>query len=74
MADEQDRLADALEKLGWSSQQLARHLGIRENTVRGWLSGRRSVPPNVLDWIERKAAAFATVPDLPEGWHPRGDC
>jgi ribosome-binding protein aMBF1 (putative translation factor) len=62
----------ALDTLGWSSQQLARHLGIRETTIRQWQNGRRHVPTNVLNWLEDRAKRLSDAPDLPEGWQ-RGE-
>jgi hypothetical protein len=72
--DDRDRLAQAMATLGWSSRGLATRLQVAETTIRNWLTGRRGVPQNVLTWIEAKAAALSQVPDLPEGWHPGGDC
>ena len=68
MASLRDRIEKALDTLGWSSQQLARHLGIRETAVRQWQNGRREVPAAVLDWLEDRARRLSNAPDLPEGW------
>ena len=68
VASLRDRMEKALDTLGWSSQQLARHLSIRETAVRQWQNGRRDVPANVLDWLEDRAKRLAHAPDLPAGW------
>ena len=68
MPSDQDRLAELLREVGWSTMELARRLGIRETTPRSWLAGRRGVPPAVLDWLRQVADAQAAAPRLPEGW------
>jgi DNA-binding transcriptional regulator YiaG len=63
-----DELSELLREVGWPAAELARRLSIREDTVRGWLNGRREVPPNVGRWLEQIRDGIATAPALPDGW------
>jgi len=62
------RLAEALRQIGWSQAELARRLGITDTTVRSWLSGRRTPPDEVIDWVKDRASRADTGPPLPKGW------
>jgi len=63
-----DEMAALLLKLGWASRELARRLDVRAQTVAGWTSGRRGIPPNLADWLELRARLEDDAPPLPDGW------
>lgn len=54
-----ERLSRAVTTLRWGSSQTAGELGVRNDTVGKWLTGRSQVPPAVLAWIEALAAVHA---------------
>lgn len=56
---DRQRLTGALTVLRWGSSQTAGELGVRNDTVAKWLTGRSQIPPAVLAWIEGLAAAHA---------------
>jgi hypothetical protein len=64
------RLAELLTKLGWSAGVLAKRLGITDRSGRDWVSGRRPVPPEVVEWLEERAKWADKGPALPKGWQP----
>lgn len=65
-----DRLRDVLSLLRWSQRGLAEALTCDDRLVRRWASGDATVPPDVIEWLERLAAAHAALP-APTGWRRR---
>ena len=64
------RLRDCLALLRWSQRGLAEALGCDDRLVRRWASGDGSVPPDVVEWLER-AAAFHIANPAPAEWKRR---
>jgi plasmid maintenance system antidote protein VapI len=64
-----NELSEVLATIGWTAGELQRRLGIRGDTVRQWLSGRRPIPDNVATWLIRLRDKISDDP-LPEGWVP----
>ena len=60
-----------LRQIGWTREELQRRLGVRADTIRGWLSNRRPIPENVADWLRIWRDLADQAPGLPEGWHGR---
>ncbi len=56
------RLARAMAAVGWGATSLAQHLDCSEGAVRGWYTGRFSVPEEALDWVEQVVAFIAANP------------
>jgi DNA-binding transcriptional regulator YiaG len=44
-------LNEALEKLDWDGNDLARRLGLHQNTVSLWSSGKRPVPGYAEEYL-----------------------
>jgi hypothetical protein len=63
-----------LKQIGWTPQVVAGRLGVRTTTIYDWLTGRRSIPPNLGDWLRQVAHAIDQAPALPDGWRSGGDC
>jgi hypothetical protein len=63
-----DEMGETLRQIGWPTAELARRLSVREDTVRGWLKGRRPVPPNLERWLLAVRDNLANAPALPDGW------
>lgn len=51
----QSRLEDAVQRLGWTQVALAKKLCIAQGTLSHYLSGRRTVPLDVMYEVERLA-------------------
>jgi transcriptional regulator with XRE-family HTH domain len=51
-----------LDQLHWSQRGLADILGWAEGTVRGWMRGNQEAPPEVDEWLERRAMAMEADP------------
>jgi transcriptional regulator with XRE-family HTH domain len=60
-------LPTLLLRVGWRAPEMARRLGVREDTVRGWERGKRECPVVVLEWLERIGDAVEDV-GMPSGW------
>ena len=54
--------------IGWSDAELSRRLSVRPGAVRDWRTGRREVPPNLLEWLRMYAEAIDRLPPLPKDW------
>jgi plasmid maintenance system antidote protein VapI len=63
-----DELNRTLAQIGWSQHELARRLEVRPDTVRGWVTGRRTVPDNLAEWLRQHRDKQTEVPPLPDGW------
>jgi plasmid maintenance system antidote protein VapI len=61
-----------LKHIGWSPAELARRLGVRDDSVRHWLNGRRAIPENLATWLVQVRDAQAQAPALPDGWRAGG--
>jgi hypothetical protein len=57
-----------LKQIGWSPPELARRLGVRNDSVYQWLTNRRPIPTNLERWLYQVRAGLASAPPLPEGW------
>jgi hypothetical protein len=55
-------LAAMLARIGWTTGELARRVGVAESTTRSWASGRRACPQSVLFWVGAVARAVERVP------------
>jgi hypothetical protein len=55
-------------RIGWSDAELSHRLSVRPAAVRDWRTGRREVPPNLLDWLRMYAEAIDRLPPLPKDW------
>ena len=55
-------------RIGWSDAELSRRLSVRPGTVRDWRTGRRDVPPPLLEWLRMYAEAIDRLPPLPKDW------
>ena len=55
-------------RVGWSDAELSRRLSVRPGAVRAWRTGRREVPPNLLEWLRVYAEAIDRLPRLPKDW------
>jgi DNA-binding transcriptional regulator YiaG len=65
-------LSDILREIGWPAAELQRRLGVREETIRQWLNGRRTIPPNLEQWLYAVRDNLANAPPLPDGWRSGG--
>ena len=45
-----------------------RRLSVRPGAVRDWRTGRREVPPNLLQWLRVYAEGIDRLPPLPKDW------
>jgi len=61
-------LDSVLKQIGWHPPVLAQRLGVRNDSVYGWLTGRRPIPDNLAVWLRRIRDAQGQVPPLPDGW------
>jgi DNA-binding transcriptional regulator YiaG len=61
-------LSDILREIGWQPAELATRLGVRQESVRGWLSGRREIPENLAVWLRAVRDGVSSAGPLPEGW------
>jgi hypothetical protein len=64
-----ERMAEIMRQIGWSSQELGRRLGVREISIRRYLQGSREVPPNLATWLEGLATLVGAYSSLPDDWH-----
>jgi hypothetical protein len=55
-------------RIGWSDVELSRRLSVRPGAVRDWRTGRREVPPNLLEWLRIYAEAIDRLPSRPKDW------
>lgn len=55
-------LRATLDHLGWSARQLGEMLEMHPKTPQHWLLGRAAVPPDVADWLQRRAACLRADP------------
>jgi hypothetical protein len=62
------KMSDLLREIGWEPATLAQKLGVRVDMVRGWLTSRREIPPNLADWLRRVRDAQASAGPVPEDW------
>ncbi|MBV8094551.1 MAG: helix-turn-helix transcriptional regulator [Acetobacteraceae bacterium] len=67
-----ERLMELLGTLHWSVLMLAKVLGAHETTVRRWVEGTTTIPPNVGEWLEKIAVPIIRKPQ-PTGWVPQRD-
>ena len=69
---ERERLKAALDTLRWGPAALAAAAQVRFDSAKQWLTGRRSVPPATLAWLETLAAFHRAnpPPKLPPGTPP----
>lgn len=63
-----DEMTTIMRKLGWSAHELARRLDVRPQTVTGWTSSRRPIPPNLAEWLEQWSRLADKAPPLPRDW------
>ena len=49
-----------------TAPDLAPLSGVREISVRRFLSGQREIPPNLAAWLEGLVAHMAAYPELPD--------
>lgn len=63
-------LRAAMSALRWSIARLAEALGCTETTIRRWLAGDATVPPEVAAWLRRRLSAERSDPP-PRGWQRR---
>jgi DNA-binding transcriptional regulator YiaG len=61
-----------LKTLGWTPQELARRLSVRNDSVYAWLTNRRPIPQTLADWLRLHRTAQGSVPPLPENWRSGG--
>jgi plasmid maintenance system antidote protein VapI len=61
-------MAELLKRIGWSSNELARRLGVGYRSLNGWLNGTRPIPENLAVWLREVAVALDNAPPLPDGW------
>jgi hypothetical protein len=55
-------------RIGWSDVELSHRLSVRPGAVRDWRTGRREVPPNLLEWLRMYAEAIDRLPSRPKDW------
>ena len=60
------------QELGWSRAVLARKLDCSRVLVLYWEQGRRSIPPQVIEWISALAAAHRALPP-PRDWRVQSE-
>ena len=53
---------DCLDRLSLSQHRLAALLEVGERTVRDWMTGRREAPPEIDEWLQRRADAMEADP------------
>jgi transcriptional regulator with XRE-family HTH domain len=63
-----EEMRELLEQIGWSSNELARRLGINQRSVGDYRSGKRPIPDNLASWLRAMAAAVRAMPAQPENW------
>jgi len=61
-------IAGLLHEIGWSSRTLAARLDITDSTVRHWMTGRRTAPDAVVQWLRGIRDRLDDGPEFPEGW------
>jgi ribosome-binding protein aMBF1 (putative translation factor) len=61
------KIDQLLNVIGWNKSELAHRLGRNLRTVQRWASGQNETPREVLQWLERLAAAHEDNP-APVGW------
>jgi len=69
-----DEMGECLRAIGWEPPTLAQRLGVRPDTVRSWLSGRREIPDNLATWLLAVRDGQAAAGSLPENWRSGGGC
>jgi hypothetical protein len=67
-------MSECLRAIGWQISELSRRLSVREDTIRGWLTDRRPIPPNVERWLYQVRDGINTAPALPADWRSGGGC
>jgi len=55
-------LRELLARIGWSDTELSRRVSVPPRAVRDWRTGRREVPPHLLDWLRMYAEAIDRLP------------
>ncbi len=63
-----DNLGELLDRIGWTTGELAERLQVSPDTTGQWRRGRRSPPPSVLVWLTEVAVAVETAGAMPPGW------
>lgn len=66
----QDQFLAALDTLGWTKTNLARHLGCDLKVPQRWAEGIGSIHPDVERWIEEEVKWRKRHP-APTGWKRR---
>ena len=74
------RFQELRRRIGWTTGEAARKLGVREDVARAWDIARRNAPPPVLDGmaeladaVESAVRAMAPAAKRPRGRrHPAG--
>jgi hypothetical protein len=61
-----ERLAECLRIIGWSTSEFCRRLDLRERTAREWLNGQRPIPDHIADWVEATVKHMQAGPKPPE--------
>jgi hypothetical protein len=56
-----DRFRECLDRLGWSSTELATHADVSPVTARRWLSGKLTIPDHVAHTIGKMAELAAAL-------------
>jgi hypothetical protein len=69
-----DEMGECLRAIGWEPTTLAQRLGVRPDTVRSWLAGRREIPPNLERWLLAVRDGVASAGPLPENWRSGAGC
>ena len=62
-----DEYRQTVDTIGWSSEEVARRLGVTSKRAQRWRSGNVAVPEPIAVWLRRLAAAVDRHPPPP---HP----
>ena len=54
-----DRFRECIALPGWSQRKLERYLGLHDRSVSKMSSGKREIAPELEEWLEAVAAAWA---------------
>jgi transcriptional regulator with XRE-family HTH domain len=58
-------LSKLLDDVGWSVNELARRIDVRQQTIRRWLAGSAPFPDRIAAWLQEVARIIGQIPPPP---------